>query len=440
MFKSKSSSFLLASLLVAVVLFGGFTQMAAAEETITLTVLNYFDLTAPGAERELEEIWGEFERRNPHIKIEREDLFLEPFHQKTEAYAAAGTLPDVIYMWPGGRSATLHTQGLVKDLEPLLGEMRSEFSEAALVPQAGGFLGQLPIGVTATHAMFVNKAMLEELGLEMPKTYEDLVAMVPVLRENGKDTIIMGAQDDWVIQSTLFSMIAGRLAGDEFIDQVLAGEAKFTDEPFVNALEFYEQLFSDGVLSRRSLSTSYGEVNGLFANGRAPFLIDGDWKVGNFLTDPSTGEALIPVDEQENFAMTIFPEIPGEINSNTTSVVPGVGFGMNANIPDGSAKEKAAWELIMWLNSEEVQRIRLETGGSFPSRIGVTSDELEPLALERADFYGRYEGTYVLDDVLASQVFNPLNVGLQEIGLGLSTPEDVASNVQKALENWQATQ
>ena len=42
-------------------------------------------------------------------------------------------------------------------------------------------------------------------------------------------------------------------------------------------------------------------------------MIDGDWKVGNFLTD-TTGQALIPPEQQKGIVMTVFPEIPGEIN------------------------------------------------------------------------------------------------------------------------------
>ena len=128
----------------------------------------------------------------------REDLFNEPFHHKTEA-AAAGTLPDIVFMWPGGRSTTLHTKRLVKDLTPFIDEVRHEFSEAALMPQAGGYLAMIPTTVTASHVMFVNKGLLDSLGLEIPETYEELVAMVPILKEKGLDVVLMGAQDDWVI-------------------------------------------------------------------------------------------------------------------------------------------------------------------------------------------------------------------------------------------------
>jgi raffinose/stachyose/melibiose transport system substrate-binding protein len=206
----KSSLLLLALFLVASV----FVPATLAEEPVRISVLNYFDLTSPGAERELNEVWYEFSIRNPHIIVEREDLFLEPFHQKTEAYAAADRLPDVIYMWPGGRSTSLHTLGLVKDLRPLLGDDAQYYQEAVLAPQAGGYLAELPQTMTSSHALYVNLPLLESLGLSMPKTYEELVEMVPVLQANGLDTILMGAQDDWVIQSCLFSMIVGRLIMD----------------------------------------------------------------------------------------------------------------------------------------------------------------------------------------------------------------------------------
>lgn len=239
--KTLTAPVFLAVALVALLVVGAVTP-TFAQEKITLRVLNYRDNTSPGAQREITEIWDKFRELYPHIEIDYEELYLEPFHQKVEAYAAANQLPDVMYAWPGGRSTTLHRNRLLKDLRPLLGDTAEEFSPAALVPQAGGYLGVLPFGLTSTHVMFVNKGMLDELGLDVPETYEELVAMVPTIKAAGKEVILMGAEDDWVVQSVLFSMILGRIAGDEFLDNVLAGTANLTDKPFVDALKFYRQL------------------------------------------------------------------------------------------------------------------------------------------------------------------------------------------------------
>ena len=407
-----------------------------AAEPVTIRVLNYLDASSPGAAREITDVWQKFEADNPDILVIREDQFGEPFHHKTEAYAAAGKLPEVLYVWPGGRSATLHQKKLLKDITRLLGDERNAFIDAALEPQAGGYLAMVPIGLTATHAMYVNTALLKELGLEMPKTYADLKAMVAPLRAAGKDCIIVGAQDDWVMQSVLYSAIFGRLVGDQKLYDFLDGKAKFTDKVFVDSLKFYEQLFKDGVINRNAMQTPYGEAPALFAAGRAPFMIDGDWRAGAFLTDESTGKALIPPEKQKDIVMTVFPAIPGEINKGTSSIVPAVGYAMSAHVKDGSPEEKAAWRLISWLNSAEVQKVRLETGAAFPTRKGVTSDKLEPLAQERAEFYGRITGTHVLDDKIPPEICIPINIGLQEIGLGLATPVEVARNVQAAYDEW----
>ena len=92
--------------------------------------------------------------------------------------------------------------------------------------------------------------------------------------------------------------------------------------------------------------------------------------------------------------------------------------------------------MIQWLTSPEVQKVNLEIGERV-SRVGITSDKLEPILQERARFYGESNpGTYVLDNVLVSQVYNPLNIGLQEIGLGFATPEEVAEKIQKAFDAW----
>ncbi|MGE5550587.1 MAG: ABC transporter substrate-binding protein [Bacteroidota bacterium] len=438
-FRKTKMPLVLVAILTVCLLLSVFGTIQA--EQVTLKVLNYLDASQASSEREIKDIWEAFEKANPEIKIEREDQFNEPFHQRVASLVAAGNLPDVIYMYPGGRSAALHKNRLVKDLRPFLGDTAKEFLPAALVNQAGGYLAEIPIGLTSSHALYINNKMLSDLKLSVPKTYAELKAQVKKLQAAGKDTVLMAFQDQWVGQSCLFSMIAGRLCGDKFFDDVLAGKAKFTDKQFVSALRFFQQLFTDGVLSRKNMLTPYGTVPGLFAAGNAPYLIDGDWRAGAFIVDPTTKQALIPVSEQKNYTMTIFPAIPGEINHETTSGTPATGFGMNAKIPAGSAKEKAAWKLISWLVGPEAQKVRLEIGAAFPSRIGITSEKLEPIMQTRAAFYSKFKSTtYVLDSLLDPQVCTPINVGLQELGLGTTTPEKVAANTQKALEAWRAAQ
>ncbi|MBL8965604.1 MAG: extracellular solute-binding protein [Spirochaetaceae bacterium] len=425
---------LLAAVVVAGLLLGGCAQKSSK---VTLKVLNYADATTPGYAVE-KKIWDDFRAANPDINLEYEELFNEPFHQKTEAYAAAGKLPDVLYMWPSGRSSTLYNKKLVKDLTPFLAADKAKYLEATMVPQMNGIIGELPLTITNTHMLYVNTKLLAELGLKEPATYEDLKAMVPVAKKAGKDVILMAAKDDWVLQSCLFSMISGRMAGDKFIDDALAGKAKFTDKPFVDALAFVGTMIKDGVMSKNILQVAYGEGPALFAAGKSLFYIDGEWRAGAFITDPNTGKALIAPADQKNIKLTVLPAIAGETLPGSSSAVVGTGFGMSAAVKSGSAVEKAAWKLISYMASPEVAKQRLETGAFARASIkGVTSDKLEPIQQMNAAF-APAAASYVLDGVLDAKVYGPINVGLQEIILGSKTAEQVAADTQKAFEEWKA--
>lgn len=90
-----------AIVLVLVALIAMTTVFAqAAEEVksdkVQIRVLNYIDMSEPNSANEIEQIWNKFEELHPEIELVREDLFNEPFHNKVEAYAAQGNLPNVM--------------------------------------------------------------------------------------------------------------------------------------------------------------------------------------------------------------------------------------------------------------------------------------------------------------------------------------------------------
>ncbi|MDR1174518.1 MAG: extracellular solute-binding protein [Treponema sp.] len=439
----------LAFVFAGVALFTGCRRTEkAGEGQVELRVLNYFDTTSANVSREETAIWEPFLAANPDIKIVREDLFNDPFHNRAEAYAAAGQLPDIIYAWPSGRSTTLYTRKLLKNLTPLI---RRDGLDKVLVAgaldgggQGGGYVGELAMAITSSHAFYVNNEVLGDAGLSPAKTYAELKSQVPVLGARGCETVIMANQDTWVMQSCLFSMVAGRFGGEGWEKKILSGQAKFTDPDFVNALRFIKALYDDGVLSRSSLTTGYGDGIGQFAVNKGAYYIDGDWRIGAFITDSSTGQALISPDRQNNFQVTVFPDIEDAKINKSTSGILGTGWGINASIPEDSPREEAAWRLVKWLSGKEVQSFLLETGGiTTPTRtdIDLISIRLEPLQVAGSKLATQYSiTTSVIDGVFVGPVYEPINIGLRAIGMGIQTPEQVAQAAQKALEAWKVGQ
>lgn len=406
------------SLVLLIVLSGGWTTgcTPAVVGRPVLTVLDNSASEGSGAR-----VWDLVRNQTKDLA----DLRLE-----TEASAEA---PDILAIGPGSRRA-------MKDLGLLLtDEDRRTFFPSALDPalQAQGSLAELPGTVAVTHVLYANTAVLAPVGLEPASSWDEWKAQVPRIRAAGLEVVLMANQDEWVMVNCLFSALVGRTAGPGFVRRVSEGTARFTDPPFVAALGLVQDFYAEGLLSKTSLQTGSAEVPGLFASGRAAYLIDGDWRTGAFLTDPATGGALLPAAAQEKIVLTVIPPVPGELpGAPATSVSVGPGYGISAAIEPGSAREKAALAVVRAFQSAEAQRIRLETGGAVPSRNDVTVPGLEPLAAARIALAARVTGSPVLEEVLPGPVFEVVARVLREIGWGLLTPQAAAARVQEA---WDKT-
>jgi raffinose/stachyose/melibiose transport system substrate-binding protein len=432
-------------LLIAAVLAGCTRSADITPDQIELGVLNYLDLSSAKSPLEISRVWDAFSAANPDIKIVREDLFNEPFHRKVEAYTAAGNLPDVVYAWPSGRSAGLHTQSLLKDLSPLIQrDDLGSFMLPGAFEQGDDYVGILPQAMTSSHVFFANKEVLRAVGLSPAKTYEELKAQVPVLKAKGYQTVLMANEDIWVMQSCLFSLILGRFCGPDWEQGILGGKTQFTDPDFIAAFNFIKTLFDDGVLSKETLSTSYGNVVTQFAHNLGAYMIDGDWRIGAFLTDPSSGSALISPQRQRDIDIGVFPDIEGAKLNRSTSGILGTGWGMNADISEGSPEEEAAWTLVKWLSGKEVQTWLLESGKIItPTRtdIDVSTMTLEPLQIAGSNLGNRYRTiTAVIDGVFPSEIYLPINEGLHAIGMGTLSPLQAAEQAQEALDEWKSKQ
>ncbi len=424
-----------------------FVGLNVSADKIPLRFLYYIDASQTGYAED-QAIWQKFKDDNPDIDLQMEILFNNPYHEKLGAYIAAGNIPDVIYMWPSEKSssAILHEMHLMKDLTPLLGrEFLSNFVPVALDPkqQASGYLAELPQSVTYTTVVYANKKLLADAGFGLPKTYADLKKMVPALKAKGVQVITLPDGDGWQMQSCLFSTVVGRMLGNDWVDKVKTGKVKFTDPGYVAALTFISDLFKDGVIPRADMTLGYGDGPNLFATGKAAMIVDGDWRQGFYITDKSTGQALIPPDKQaSDYAFINFPAIPGEKYPGVVSAIAGVGLGIAKAVPAGSDREKAAVRLLKYYYSPEVQKIKLETGAFIPTLKGVTSDKLEPFTQMMPKYYASINKiSYVLDGVLDPGVVNNyVNKGLQEIGLGTKTPAQVAAETEKAMADWRSSQ
>jgi raffinose/stachyose/melibiose transport system substrate-binding protein len=424
--------YLMAMVFMAVLGFSGCSGQD--DEPVTFRVVNYFDMTQPNSAEEMARVWDAFGKANPHITIVREDLYGESYHDRIAACIEERQFPDLIFAWPSGRSAGLHTGNFLKDLSSLAArdKLGTVFFPSALdgKAQAAGYMGILPRSISSTHVFYVNTAVLTDAGLTAAKTYDELKAQVPILRSKGYETIIICNQDAWVMQQCLFSLIAGRFCGEAWEQRILSGNARFTDGDFTAALGFIQSLYIDEVISRNTLQIDYRDVVVRFAENKAAYLIDGDWRA----------RELISLGRQGDILITLFPEISGVKFNASSSVIPGAGWGINGNIREKSPEERAAWRLVQWLSGKETQILLLEAGViGIPSRIDIDEGSLglSPIQIGIAKLVREFKtGTAVIDRVFPENVYTPINDGLQEIAMGTKNPAEVAQSVQRAFDAW----
>ena len=151
-----------------------------------------------------------FEAENPNIDIDYELLYDEAYHQKVTARLASGDVPDMAYMGADARwGKPWKEAGQQFDHKPY---MDANYYDMNLVPPMGpnGEIFEIPLGTSnICTVLFANQSLLKELGLEVPKTYEDLVAMVPKAKAIGIEVISIDGADGWAWGSCLSSPPGG---------------------------------------------------------------------------------------------------------------------------------------------------------------------------------------------------------------------------------------
>lgn len=409
------------SLTYALAFGSGGQDAPGGDAAVKLTMYHYHDLSDQTATGQWNEILAAWEEEHPEIAFDIEYQNNEAFHNKLQAMAVSGRIPDLLYLWPLKRTGYVTRSGLIKDLRPRLAGKTEGFAPAALTPQGlQGEIYELPQQVTATHVVYANRKILDRLGLSYPETLEEMIAQGQIIKDAGFIPIAMDNGDGWQMQSCLLSALTERGGGMDWYRDALTGKASFADPEFVNALSAVDRLAREEMFSPGVNQAGYGVALDDFINERAVYLIDGGWRVNTMVEE-------LPEELKPYVDLYSFPDIPEQKGaSQSTSVVAGTGFGMSAALE--GAKADAAWEWI-WFYSGPVGAGVRRNHGMIPSyRVDLAG--ADPLLDKLAAFLGSKPAGYVIDAVIDAEGMNVLHPDLQEMIFGNKTPRQVAENFE----------
>ncbi|MBA8990995.1 multiple sugar transport system substrate-binding protein [Curtobacterium pusillum] len=257
--------------------------------------------------------------------------------------ASSRTLPDVL-MLDNPDVQQIAESGALSDL----GDYGLDASgDVPAVKAANSYKGKLyglqP--VTNSIALYYNKKLLADAGVQPPKTWDELKAAAKKLTKGSTYGFAMSNintyEGTWQFLPLLWSN-----GGDE--KDIATPEA-------TQALQLVDDLQSDGSMSKSSINWAQADVNNQFLAGKAAMMINGPWQ-------------LPALNAKKGLEFDSVP-IPTPTGSETVAPLGGEAF----TVPQTGNKDtmKLAGKFVGCLNTAKMQKVIAGVTGNVPTNLEV---------------------------------------------------------------------
>lgn len=369
---------------------------------------------------------NKYEEEHPNIKIDRV-ASQEVDYQTTKLRVAAadGSQGDIFSCWGGGYAKTYVDAGVVLPLDEYYeqyGVNDQLMGGATTYCTYDGKIYGLPLKQWAG-VLFCNKRIFDENGLEIPKTFDDMMNCVKVFRENGITPMVLGAKDGWHI-GMIQNALAVRTAGADYMNKALAGEETLDTPEIVKSAELLKELNEAGAFPDGTLGISSDEAEEEFYSGLVPMFYGGSW-VAQSINNPDNDVS------QDEVVVTTMPTVDGGKGDETQYSGGVIDFFMiNQKTEHPLEAFDFALGLTKYLSGEAYV-----LGDSLPcwKDIDVDTSEVAPALIDVQNLIQNSTG-YVLawDTFLTGSAIDAHYQLLQGVIDGSVSPEEFASGMQKA--------
>ena len=257
----------------ALPLFGG-GQQETAKEKVKLELFQNKE-EAVGT---FDELIARFEEKYPDIDIEQNNV--PEFETVLMTRMAKDDLPAIIAMGGTADWGELAKAGYLHDFSnDSCVDLVHKGYFAQLKKRTGleGLYG-IPYAVNANTVLY-NKAKFRELGLSVPKTWDEFIAAAEISKAAGETPFYLTLKDAWTAMVS-FNALAANLQGDDFIDKRRTGDTSF-QERYVEVAEKMLTILKYG--HKDNFGVGYSDGNMAFANGESVMYIQGVWAIGSIL-------------------------------------------------------------------------------------------------------------------------------------------------------------
>lgn len=397
------------------------------QENVTITFQNiYPDPTTP-LHKTMKKIVDDYTAAHPNIKIELDSLNTDQQKIKLKTQAASKEVPDITIVNPAAQMKPFVDAGLLAPLNDVLDRdgLKSTFHAGILDYYSfNGNVYALPDG-NNIGVIYYNKDMFAQAGVQVPKTFEELIDVVKTLKAKGIQPMVIGEKDTWTGSFLFMNIVLRTNGGPGFLKDVLDHKKTFNDPAFETAVAKFQELVQAGAFQEGATSIDYNTGENLFKTGKAAMYYMGTWAAG----------AIDQSDVGPKIGVFQFPTVDGKGNPDEFMLAPGSAFAVSAN-----SKHLQETKDFLHYFMTQFPKVSFE----MKNAVGIAQKAegdfkaagYSQLQMDVADLFKRVKG----GDLAFDNTMNPGTTqvhltSIQNLFVAKKDPKDVAKEHQTAFES-----
>lgn len=301
-----------------------------AEKSEPVEIIYWGDWTGEG-EKQFQTMLDEFNKSQD--KIVAKYVVTQDIITKFLTASASGQSPDIM-LWDRWRTCLYAPKGVLEPIDEFMQRdnvNRDDFYQEALreLSYDGKTYG-LPLTVDC-RALFYNKKLFEEKGLNPPTTWDQLREAAIALTEWDGDKLVRAGFS--LSDVGLFSMWIRQAGGDMLTED--GKKTAFNSPEGLMVLNFWDRLLNEDKVYKVGFESGLGNDVDAFATGKVAMTYTGPWMLSTYK------------EYGKDLEFGIVPP-PAGPNGDRGGMIGGFGL----VIPSASKHKEEAWELMKWWLAE----------------------------------------------------------------------------------------
>jgi raffinose/stachyose/melibiose transport system substrate-binding protein len=235
-------------------------------------------MTETTYEAPLEAVLKEYEKQNRGVEVKASYANTEQLMNTLRTQLASGTAPDMLHAWPGlGGNAMavgeVGPAGYLADLSDQAWSDKVPETIRSLLEFEGKTVMFSP-GIAVIAALYY-KPIFDDLDLEVPGTWSELLSACEEIKKAGKYPFAVGNKDPVFTQLMNYALVPSTVfsTNPDFAQDHLAGRTTFAESGWREAFEKYVELEQRGYFNPNQLGTSPDEAQQMFFSGEAAMYV-----------------------------------------------------------------------------------------------------------------------------------------------------------------------